>query len=291
MTLGDILDGAFKLYRGTFAQVAVAVIVVFGVLQLVSALSLQTFESGFRFDPDATPQSLGDVFPIGALVALVVTTLVTLLVTPFVNGAVTWIAARHDLGDDPSWTDAYRAAGRRFGSLLGATLLTALLALVLFALATLAVGIPVVLVAEASTAGAVILGLLGVVLVGLPLALLVAAIFYVIVPVIVLEDVGPVGALRRSYRLLRPQLFRVVGIVLVAGLLVGIVQAVVAGAFAALSFVAGPLSWLVDTIGGTAAQVVALPVAANVALLLYIDARIRREGFDIELLAEGLPRA
>lgn len=291
LTLGDILDGAFKLYRGTFAQVALAVVVVFGLLQLVTSLGVRSLEAGFTFDPATSPESLGDVIPVGALVVLGLSVLATLLVTPLVNGAVTWIAARYDLGEEPTWTDAYRAAARRFGALLGATVLTALLALGAFLVAVIVIGIPVALIGQASVPAAVILGVLAFLVIGIPLALIVAAVFYVIVPVIVLEDVGPVQALRRSYRLLRPQLLRVVGIVFVAGLLVGIVQAVIGGAFAALSFVAGPASWLVDTIGGTAAQLIAIPVAANIALLLYVDARIRREGFDIELLAEGLPRA
>lgn len=291
MTLGDILDGAFKLYRGTFARVALAVVVVFGPLQLVTSLAMRGIEAAFSFDPASSPESIGEVVPVGALVVVALSVLATLLVTPLVNGAVTWIAAHHDLGEDPTWTEAYRAAARRFGALLGATVLTALLALGLFLAAAVVVGIPVALIGQASVGAAVVLGILAFLVIGIPLGLIMAAVFYVIVPVIVLEDVGPVQALRRSYRLLRPQLLRVIGIVFVGGLLVGVVQAVIAGAFAALSFVAGPLSWLVDTVGGTAAQLIAIPVAANIALLLYVDARIRREGFDIDLLAEGLPRA
>jgi hypothetical protein len=289
--VGDVLDGAFKLWRGTATQVSVAVIVVFGFLQVIIALALRDVGTDLAVDPTATTLELEDLLPAAAVVTVLLTSLVTMLVTPLVNGAVTWIAARHDLGEDRRWDEGYQAAWSRFGALLGAAVLTLLLGLALGVALAVVIGLPAVALFQVAAPLGVLVGVLGVLAVAVPAYLALAAVFYVVVPAIMIEGVGATAALARSYRLIRPRLFRTIGIVVLAALLLGMVSAVVGGAFGLLSFVAGPAGWVLEAIGNTLAQVVTVPIAANIALLIYVDARVRGEGFDIELMAQGLPRA
>lgn len=274
MSLGDVLDTAFKLFRATAATAALTVAIVYGPLNLLLALPLLSPES--MFQPGAEMPSGGQMALAGFGV------LVSILVSPLVTGAVTWVAVRKEAGEDITWQEAYRAAGSRYLSLLGAVVLVFLLAVA----AMIALAIPLVLLGLVLAPLAVILGIVAII----PLMLVLAALFYVVVPVILLEGAGAWEGLKRSARLLRPRLWPTVGIVVVAGILIGIVGTVLSMAFSLVGLALGPASYLADAVGGTVASLVTVPVTANVALLVYLDARIRHEGFDIQVMTADLAR-
>ena len=46
--------------------------------------------------------------------------------------------------------------------------------------------------------------------------------------------------------------------------------------------------WLFLAVGGALNALIVTPIAAITATLLYFDARIRTEGFDLEVIAAGL---
>lgn len=294
MTVGDVLDGAFKLLRATFATVALIVLVAFVPFEALRQLLLGpllglsdpqmlpflTPEGAPAPDAAIDPALLAQVLAVG-----VVAGLLSWLVTILVSGAVTWAVARHEDGQDVVWRDAYGASLGRYGALLGASLLLFLVGIA----GLVAIGVVAgVLGAAVHVALAVVVALVALVLLGLVLL----PVSYVNVPVIVLEQRGPLEGLRRSWGLLRPRLGAVFGIVLLAGLIVavvgGIVGALVGLLAGGLSLVAEPLAWIVTGAGNVLAQLVVLPLVANVALLVYLDARVRHEGLDIEL-ATGPP--
>jgi hypothetical protein len=267
MTIGEILDGAFRLYGATFKDVTLAVLLVLGVLQLLlSPLSA----SSFTFTPEEPTIEPAQIALAGAA------GLVAFLVTPLVNGVVTWIAAERNQGRDVDWRDAYRNMAPRFATLLGASVLTGLIALGLMALAA----VPVVLLGMVFLPLGILLGVVAFI----AIVLATIGLLYVVVPVVVVEGTRAVEAIRRSFALLRPQFGRVLGIAIVAGLIVGIIGGIVGsvGTFGAL--VAGPVAWVVTGLTNALGQALTVPLAANVALLVYVDARVRQEGFDVELL-------
>jgi len=47
---------------------------------------------------------------------------------------------------------------------------------------------------------------------------------------------------------------------------------------------------IASVVGGTVSQMIATPYLAAVITLVYFDQRVRKEGFDLQLLAEGLGR-
>lgn len=275
MGLGDVLDTAFKLLRVTFVPAALIVLVVFGPLQLLAALAFPT-PNFFEFDA-----TTGVADPdIGRLVVGGLAGIVTWLLTPLVNGALVWLGAEYESGRDPDWTDAYRAVVGHFGALLVAGLLIGLAGIV----AAVALVAPAVAI---GAAGVVPLAVLwGIVAVLLLFAIFLAgsALFYVVAPAIVLEDLGAVEGLRRSFNLIRPRIWPILGIVVVAGLILLLVNGIIAGISGVLGLLL-PAGWIVVAIGGILAQVLVAPLTAYVALAVYVDQRIRHEGYDLALRA------
>jgi Membrane domain of glycerophosphoryl diester phosphodiesterase len=120
-------------------------------------------------------------------------------------------------------------------------------------------------------------------------------------PALVLEDIGVFAALRRSWTLTLGRFWRIVGVLLVAGLIASIAQQAIGLGFqlvgallgvGAASTMSGSASELTMTIltmgislvGSLIAGLLTQPFIAAVTTLLYTDARIRSEGFDLALL-------
>lgn len=106
-------------------------------------------------------------------------------------------------------------------------------------------------------------------------------------PVIAFERLGPVAAIGRSWRLSSRRFWRgpglVVGLAVVTNVvsfgLLGIVQIVVGvGTATGTSWV-----WIVGAALSFATSMVLLPVQASVAILHYIDLRVRSEGLDLQV--------
>jgi hypothetical protein len=127
MNLSDVLDGAFKLYKANFRTV-VAVTAAFVVpLQLVAAFAQRNLLGGRGFmrvinDPSVA-QSTADQRSNAQAVVALVATLLLLLVTPFVAGAISKVVAGSYLGAEIDAGTALRATGRRWWALTAAWIL------------------------------------------------------------------------------------------------------------------------------------------------------------------------
>lgn len=101
--------------------------------------------------------------------------------------------------------------------------------------------------------------------------------------VVMLEERGPVASVRRASELSRGTLRRSALLLFLTGVLYFLV-------YGAVWAVAG-LVLRDENIGALVASVVTIPLSpflAAVLVVLYYDLRVRREGFDLELLAEAL---
>jgi mannose/fructose/N-acetylgalactosamine-specific phosphotransferase system component IID len=108
------------------------------------------------------------------------------------------------------------------------------------------------------------------------------------------------ASLRRSWQLTLGRFWRVVGVLVVTSIIVGVVQQVLAFGFQLVGTLIGfAVTTTADESVGSAFMVIALgasivgslvagvltqPFVAAVTALLYVDARIRREGFDLALV-------
>ncbi|WP_157226477.1 glycerophosphoryl diester phosphodiesterase membrane domain-containing protein [Gordonia soli] len=169
----------------------------------------------------------------------------------------------------------------------------------LLGLATsLVIGLPVTATVWAFSAQQPVLGVLalvltvaigiGVVWLGVRLALA--------LPAVVVEELGVVDAIRRSYALTSGLFWRTFATLLVIAILTGIVQYVISFLFQILGYLliavghaAGGATAItivaaaVMIIGTVLSSVVTQPFIAIALALVHIDARIRAEGFDITL--------
>jgi hypothetical protein len=111
-----------------------------------------------------------------------------------------------------------------------------------------------------------------------------AARYFATLPALLLEDIGAVPALKRSRDLTKGEIGRVIKTMLLMFVLyIGFTIAVllVIGAFMASAASVGQVLAAV-------ANVLVLPVFGAIQTLLYYDLRIRKEGYDIEVMSQAL---
>jgi hypothetical protein len=163
------------------------------------------------------------------------------------------------LDEEEDWKESLRFARSKLGSLLWLSFLTAV---------------------------CVMLGLLLCVLPGVYLWVA----WSVAAPVLLLEDVRGWKALKRSRQLVKGRFWPTFGVVLLVAILTGIVQAIFVGILAGVVSVSGNEVALAiaDAIGQTASGVLTTPLSAAVLTVLYFDLRVRKEGFDLELLSRRM---
>jgi hypothetical protein len=116
-----------------------------------------------------------------------------------------------------------------------------------------------------------------------------------VIPVLLFERVGPFKAMRRSFQLVRGRWWATLLLVAVGYLLATVVGAVIQGILLEIARTASNNNLVADSvaqvIGSTVSATITYPYAAAVLTILYFDQRVRKEGFDLQLLAEGLGTA
>jgi hypothetical protein len=113
-------------------------------------------------------------------------------------------------------------------------------------------------------------------------AVFVTALLFAVLPVVVLERRGIFSAFERSSQLSRDLKLHIVGAI---GIVVAIRVAVGLGAVVLAQVIGQPV---LQHVAAALVAVLVNPLAGIVQTMLYYDARIRHEGFDIEMMA-GAP--
>lgn len=261
MGVGDILDGAFKLLKANARTILLVVAAILVPIQLISAFVVRDqFSTGFISllnDPtlmEGQETGLGS----GSTVLQILTTLLSLLTGPIIAGVVSRVVASSYVGEELGAGAALKLTLRRAVSLVVAS----------------------VLVALASIAGLILCIVPGVLL---------FALYTAVTPALMIEEIGPIQAMRRSWRLLKPRWWRVLGIVVLAHLIAGFLGNILGGipSVAAVA-VGGSFAWLFVGLGSVLSSLVSAPIIAIVSTLLYFDGRIRNEGFDLQVMARDL---
>jgi hypothetical protein len=268
MSLSDILDGAFKLWKANLSTLVVIAAVFVVPLQLAAAFAQRNANGGRGIldvinDPTLAQTNNGP--NNGTLVAAGLALLAAAFTTPFIAGAISRVVAASYLGHQEGPGPALRATGRRFWALLGSWWLWHPLEWI---------------------------GFLFCIFPGI----VVMTMFVLVAPAIVVETLGPVQGMRRSWRLVRPRFWAVMGTMLLGGLIAYMLGNILATPFTVLAlFIGLHWGWILVGIGGVLTALVTTPIVAIVATLLYFDARIRNEGFDLQVmatyLADGAPPA
>lgn len=265
-----LVDEGVRVVRrdiGLFASAAAFTVIP---AHLLSAFISMLFTPFNPFDP-ATYARVGAHAAVttnatATFCIAVVAAFVTLAIQTLGMGALITIAGLRTLGQPCTLGAAYSHARRRYGSLLGASLLSFL----------------------ACGAITIFTGF-----VGTPFALFLYISWQLAPPVIVLEGRRAGAALVRSNHLVRGSWWRFAGLLIVVGFLRVFAAAVPGG----LGFLISGFTASEDALGGGAGlalfaiiaslvDVVMAPITATVSTLFFSDLRLRREGFDIDLLLQ-----
>ncbi|TGB41403.1 hypothetical protein [Mycolicibacterium peregrinum] len=287
LSLTDIFNGSLAYVRtNPKATLGLATVVVLASQIVTLALQIGPLSALGEFDPTLqgeTPSSgTIAVFAIGAFVGIVVTTLASLLL----SGMLTVVIGRSVFGGSITIGEAWRRLRGRLPALIGLTVLQALALMVVVAI------VAVVIVGAGALGGGLAAFAIGMPLVLATLlgVLYVSTILLFAPAVIVLEHVGILDAVKRSFTLVNKDFWRVFGIWVLAT----IVAAVMAWGVGAPFNVAGQIMTMVadgptvpalilTAVGGAIGQIVTAPFSAGVVVLLYADRRFRAEAFDLML--------
>ena len=214
----------------------------------------------------------------------------------FVSGMIAHVTSAAAVGRKLTMSEAWAATRGKRWRLLG---MAVLLGLVVVVATALVVGILLVgiLAFDAPLGGAVVVGVVLGLLLAVGYAWFWVRVRALAVPTLMLEPVGIFGALRRAVRLTQEQFWRLFGILLLMALVVA-----VAGAILRLPFsIAGEVFLVSDTgsglgltfyllltaVGAVVSAAVLQPFQAAVSALLYVDQRIRKEAYDVDLLGRA----
>lgn len=280
---GEVLDGAFALYRRHFVDFFLTALIPLAPFGIFYA---RLMADGAAFDPAAGDAMAGLA---GAM------SLVSMLIMLIVYGALTRQAAQAYTGSEVSIGDGFGYGLRKTVPLL----LTTIASLIILIVVWMVLGMGVAFVVGALTVFSSVAAVLVGVVTGLAALVLSAALFaslFAVGTAVVIEGAGPVAAIRRSWRLARGARGRIAGILFVSWLITALASF---GVMFALGFgqaIIDPDSMAQATTSqlylqqavSTLMGALTFPFSVVCMVLLYFDRRVRTEGYDIEAATEAL---
>lgn len=252
MGVGEVLDAAITLYRTRWKALLAIAAALLVPLTFVQLFLTRGFGSPFSTAP-VTQQAAEDaVVPL-----VVVAVLQVLVVQPLLTAAVARVAADAYLGHHVEVGPTLRFALRRIHSILWISILYGL---------------------------AILLGFVLLIVPGI-----IAYVRFAFGPaVLVVEGRKGAKALGRSWRLSLGNFWRLFGVLILASLMTAIVSSVLTLPTQAVWAAIGENGWPVAAIGESVAAVLTLPFATLITVVLYFDLRIRKEAFDLQVMAREL---
>jgi len=271
MSIGRILDKTFTIYKNNFVRFITIVALIQVPIALINLLFTPLIHGGVAQpavetrDAGAAESVSDSGSPMGRPVAIASSTVVAVFLLIVGNmlcqAALTKSVSESYLNREISVGQAYRFVLPKLLTLIGASLLIGLV-----------VGV----------------GFLLLVVPGVIFSLW----FYLTTPCIVVEGQGVLGGMSRSKSLVSGNL----GKVFLVGLLVTLITLVISMPLGTVSSIGAMFIWrdspmvgaIVNQFANVISQVLAMPIGASAFILLYYDLRIRKEGFDLEMLAQSM---
>ena len=309
LSIGEILGGAFESLRANPKAMFVPSLVVMGIVGLLSAGSLALFlsrlglpnlTSGEAELSEADLDNIGSSL-VGLLVQLGVTSVLSMMATSIIIGLLIVTVSRTILGRKASLGDVWQRTRPRVWALIGQTLLIELILAVITAVfVAVAVGIGWALLgnviangASEDSAGTFVVAFLVLLALLIVLGLAVFALMckLCLAPAaLVLENIGVMEGISRSWTLTRGYFWRIVGIRLLSFIIVffatQIVSQGVSIVMQGLLYAAPDMTLAIlvaSTLLSSLIQAAILPFDSAVVALMYTDLRMRSEGLDVEL--------
>jgi hypothetical protein len=275
--MGQLLDRAFRLYRNhfvLFVGIVALCQIPLGILNVISSIALADL------DPNFLNRSTTEALTTGlSFITLGLGSVFIMMLTMMIGTAViAHVIADHYSGKTLGILEAYRKLGRAHWSVVGTSLLYAILLTVLFLIAL----IPCIgWIAAIPGYGFTIFSIV--------------AIIPLTAPVIALEQKRAGAAFSRAWALVRRRFWWVFWY----GLLVWIMSwCVLVGPslltqtlfLGVLDYVGLTAATIIQQLINFLVRILIVPIPLACYVLLYFDLRIRTEGFDIALLTAVDPQ-
>ena len=262
LSLGEILDVSIKIVIRNALTLFKAVLVVVVPVQILSTLLTADYTvSSFDFGStaDQTPEQAVDEFN-SYIGGLAISTLLQALAVLLASAACFRAIAQAYLGEQPDWRSSLSYGLHRAPALLWLAVLYGL---------------------------GVVLGTLLFILPGVWLYIAWA----LAMPALLVEGMRGRSALGRSFGLVKGRWWRTFGIIAFGFIIVSIFSGIIQAIFL-VGIVIEPdneaLVLLLSGLSGVVGLVIGTPFQSALLTVVYFDLRVRKEGFDLELLAEGI---
>lgn len=261
--IGEILDTAITIYRQRAATMMKAVLIVVAPVQVLTAIVTlsggdgEAFVDERSFEPGVVDTTIDWTALIGFIAVIIGVSILGFLATQLATAANLKVVSGAYLGSEPDWRESLQFARQHLGPLIW-------LSIVYF----LGLGV-------------------GFLLCIAPAVYLYAA-WAVATPVLLLEERRGAKALGRSRQLVKGRWGPTFLVILVGTILASIVTAALQGLLVGvvLSGANDIVQAVANAIAGTVSTALVTPFTAAVSVVLYFDLRVRKEGFDLELLAQ-----
>lgn len=268
----EIVDAAVSLYRDNFKTMAiiglaaaapfvVLVILGFGTLSRMSNLS--AFAS----------------HPMAMIPGMMAVGVVMLLWFAVIDGAMTFAASEAYHGRAPTPADAIRGAFGKGLSLVAGNLIRML---IVFGIAAVAAGV-IFITGGDNPVVAFVVGLAVFVL-----AIHLLARTFAITSAIVIENASATDGVQRSFFLSKDATLRIVGVAMLCLVIYWFAQLI------SMMLVQGVVQFVlknptVTAVIGNVAGMVVYPFLNIAIMVLYYDQRVRKEGYDLDVLGSAIP--
>ena len=256
LSFGEILDVALKIFGRHWRTLVACVLVPTIPIQIVSVLVILAIAPE-QYDPNRSPTAA----PEGTgteIAAILVVQILSLIASLLATAACFKAVADGYLGQQPTLGGSLRFGLPRVPRLFGLSIVCGVM---------------------------IVVGIFGC-LVG---ALFVAALVVLSVPALLLERIGVFAAIGRSFELVKGRYWETVLMLLVifAGLFV--ITLFLGSIFGVVGADSGETANAVASfVASVAAAAVTTPILASILTVLYFDQRVRKEGFDLQRLADGI---
>jgi hypothetical protein len=260
--IGELLDAAIKIVRrqaGALFRIVLVVVLPVQLLAIAVAASTAGDSTSSSILDSSNGSTTTTTQSTGSFTAQAIVTVLGALATVIASAASVKAISDTWVGRQPDWRESLRAARRRALSLVWLVIVVA-----------------VVLVA----------GFVALIVPFVWLSLICALAF----PALMVEDCRGFKAISRARRLVKGRWWPTFAAVFLGYMLASILSFMLAGLAGALFLTHGDDSGfaIANAISSALATLVTTPFNAAIITLAYYDLRVRKEGYDLQLLAEGL---
>lgn len=278
MTIGDILDSAIHLYKENLLKFLGIVILPQIPFLLIAAFIMPL---AFKFDPRT-----------GATVSQVVAGVIAISILPFAVAAGTRAISESFLGREITIAQAYNYMLKRLTPLLWTTFLFTVF---LVAASFPALVLSVIMILSLINIGIEVTIFIPVIIFVVIVGMLIPSVFLVvryslITQAVIIEGESGTGALKRSQELIKDHFWRafaLIALLYIATLIFDITIGLSLSLASSLFSSAPIFSIVLSMMSAPGLSIIETFIMISMTLFYY-DLRIRKEGFDLEIMAEEL---